>query len=274
LGTKRRSNVRIIAATTRDLRGLIQRGLFREDLFFRLNVATLRLPPLRDRAEDIQDLARTFLLRAVREGLPAKTIDASAIERLKRHSWPGNVRELENLVRRICALHVEDLITARIVERELIEFKSADAEDSDLETFSQLIERKIGGYFGDDPETSLPSEGLYDHLLDQLERPLFQMALAATRGNQLRAAALLGLNRNTLRKKIESRGVEVVLRRRRTRSDDTTETTLPVVRTIMPSLERVGAPDVQRIAAPNLDVMHRSKPLAMPPARRRNSSMG
>jgi two-component system nitrogen regulation response regulator GlnG len=81
--TGRRPNVRIIAATNRDLRGLIQQGLFREDLFFRLNVAPLRLPPLRDRTEDIPDLARAFLLRANREGLPAKTIDSSALDRLK-----------------------------------------------------------------------------------------------------------------------------------------------------------------------------------------------
>ncbi|MGZ3378466.1 MAG: sigma 54-interacting transcriptional regulator, partial [Phenylobacterium sp.] len=112
--TGRRPNVRIIAATNRDLRGLIREGLFREDLFFRLNVAPLRLPPLRDRPDDIPDLARAFLLRANREGLPSKTIDAAALDRLKQHPWPGNVRELENLIRRICALYGEDLITARI----------------------------------------------------------------------------------------------------------------------------------------------------------------
>src|SRR5580693_1717142 len=117
--TSRRPNVRIIAATNRDLRALIQQGLFREDLFFRLNVARVRLPPLRDRTEDIPDLARSFLLRANREGLPAKAIDAAALDRLKQHAWPGNVRELENLIRRICALYGEDLITARIIEREL-----------------------------------------------------------------------------------------------------------------------------------------------------------
>jgi len=115
--TGRRPNVRVIAATNRDLRGLIQQGLFREDLYFRLNVAPVRLPPLRDRTEDIPDLARSFLLRAAREGLPAKTIDAAALERLKVHAWPGNVRELENLIRRICALYGEDLISARIVDR-------------------------------------------------------------------------------------------------------------------------------------------------------------
>src|SRR5215207_6921971 len=122
--TGRRPNVRIIAATNRDLRALIQQGLFREDLFFRLNVAPLRIPPLRDRSEDIPDLARAFLLRAAREGLPSKTIDAGAIERLKLHAWPGNVRELENLIRRICALYGEELISARIVERELTDHSS------------------------------------------------------------------------------------------------------------------------------------------------------
>src|SRR5580692_6454196 len=114
--TGRRPNVRVIAATNRDLRALIQEGLFREDLFFRLNVARVRMPPLRERTEDIPDLARAFLLRAHREGLPSKTIDQAALERLKRHTWPGNVRELENLMRRVAALYGEDPITARIVD--------------------------------------------------------------------------------------------------------------------------------------------------------------
>ena len=127
--TNRRPNVRIIAATNRDLGGLIQQGLFREDLFFRLNVAPVRLPPLRDRTEDIPDLARSFLLRANREGLPSKTIDQNALERLKVHNWPGNVRELENLIRRICALYGEDLITARIIERELQDHSPAQQSE-------------------------------------------------------------------------------------------------------------------------------------------------
>jgi two-component system nitrogen regulation response regulator GlnG len=212
--TKRRVNVRVVAATTRDLRGLMQQGQFREDLFFRLNVAPLRLPPLRDHLDDIPELARAFLLRAGREGLPAKTIDTAALERLKMHRWPGNVRELENLMRRICALYGDDLITPRIVERELLEIEPAAEGQEEPETLSQLVERKLASYFADDP-TSAPPPALYDHLLDQLERPLFRMTLAATRGNQLRAAALLGLNRNTLRKKIEDRGIEVMRRRRR-----------------------------------------------------------
>jgi two-component system, NtrC family, nitrogen regulation response regulator GlnG len=211
--TNRRPNARIIAATNRDLRGLIQQGLFREDLFFRLNVAPLRLPPLRDRAEDIPDLARAFLLRANREGLPAKTIDAGALERLKLHPWPGNVRELENLVRRICALYAEDLITARIVERELADHAPANGGEDKPSTLSQIVERKLSSYFADQPD-GLPPVGLYDRVLEEVERPLIQLTLAATRGNQVRAAEILGLNRNTLRKKIQDLGVEISRGRR------------------------------------------------------------
>ena len=211
--TGRRPNVRIIAATNRDLRALIQQGLFREDLFFRLNVAPLRIPPLRDRAEDIPELTRTFLLRANREGLPAKTIDTGALERLKRHGWPGNVRELENLVRRVCALYGEDLISARIIERELADQQPVMAGQDGPATLSQIIEQKLAGYFADQPD-GIPPTGLYDRVLEDLERPLIQLTLAATRGNQVRAAEILGLNRNTLRKKIQDLGVEMARGRR------------------------------------------------------------
>lgn len=206
--TGRRPNVRIIAATNRDLRSLIQQGLFREDLFFRLNVAPIRLPPLRDRTEDIPDLARTFLLRANREGLPAKTIDAAALDRLRQHAWPGNVRELENLIRRICALYAEELITARIVERELQDHTPAPQGREGPQTLSSLVERHLAGYFADQPD-GVPPPGLYDRILEEVERPLIQLTLAATRGNQVRAADILGLNRNTLRKKIQDLGVDL-----------------------------------------------------------------
>jgi two-component system, NtrC family, nitrogen regulation response regulator GlnG len=211
--TGRRPNVRIIAATNRDLRALIREGLFREDLFFRLNVARIRLPPLRDRAEDIPDLARAFLLRANREGLPAKAIDAPAIERLKAYEWPGNVRELENLVRRICALYAEELITARIVERELQDQSAVPTEPGGPVTLSGLVERHLAQSFADQPD-GVPPAGLYDRVLHEVERPLISLTLAATRGNQVRAAEILGLNRNTLRKKIQDLGLEVSRGRR------------------------------------------------------------
>ena len=211
--TGRRPNVRIIAATNRDLRGLIQQGLFREDLYFRLNVAPLRIPPLRDRAEDIPDLARSFLLRANREGLPAKTIDAGALERLKAHSWPGNVRELENLIRRICVLYCEELITARIIELELADQQAPLKGPEGPVTLSGLVERYLAGHFATFPE-GLPPPGLYDRILEEVERPLIALTLGGTRGNQVRAAEILGLNRNTLRKKIQDLGVEMSRARR------------------------------------------------------------
>src|SRR6201999_2595066 len=107
-----RADVRIVAATHRDLRQLIRQGLFREDLFFRLNVVPIRLPPLRQRTDDIPDLVRHFLQVTEREGLPPKSLEPSALEAMQRYRWPGNVRELENLVRRLTALYPQERITA------------------------------------------------------------------------------------------------------------------------------------------------------------------
>jgi two-component system nitrogen regulation response regulator GlnG len=207
--TGRPADARIIAATNRDLRALIQHGLFREDLFFRLNVAPVRLPPLRDRSEDIAELARAFLLRAHREGLPAKTIDQGALDRMKAHPWPGNVRELENLIRRMCALYAEDVITARIVERELREETSRAASNDGPVSLSTLVERHLAADFASQPD-GIPPRGLYDRVLEEVEAPLIRLTLAATRGNQIRAAEILGLNRNTLRKKIHDLGLQAV----------------------------------------------------------------
>src|SRR5436190_19479516 len=103
-----RTDVRIIAATNEDLRQLINQGLFREDLFFRLNVVPIRLPALRERSDDIADLIRHFFALVEKEGLPAKRVEPAALERLKRYRWPGNVRELENLIRRLAALYPQE----------------------------------------------------------------------------------------------------------------------------------------------------------------------
>ncbi len=113
------TDVRIIAATNKDLRQLINQGLFREDLYFRLNVVPIRLPPLRERTEDIPDLVRHFFSIAESEGLPAKQIEVAALDKLRRYRWPGNVRELENLVRRLAALYPQDDITASLIDLEL-----------------------------------------------------------------------------------------------------------------------------------------------------------
>ncbi|MDF2619000.1 MAG: two component, sigma54 specific, transcriptional regulator, Fis family [Xanthobacteraceae bacterium] len=206
-----KTDVRIVAATNKDLRILIQQGLFREDLFFRLNVVPLRLPPLRERTEDVPDLARHFFLQAEREGLPRKQIDVAALDRLKRYRWPGNVRELENLIRRLAALYPQEVITGSIIEAELSTPVATNApeESGQDETLSSSVERHLNTYFGGFGE-NLPPPGLYHRILKDVEYPLLSAALAATRGNQIKAAELLGLNRNTLRKKIRDLDIQII----------------------------------------------------------------
>jgi two-component system nitrogen regulation response regulator GlnG len=206
-----RTDVRIVAATNRDLRVQIGQGLFREDLYYRLNVVPIRLPPLRERSEDIPDLIRHFLNRAAEEGLPSKTVDREAMNRLVGYRWPGNVRELENLVRRFAALYSDETITIDIVERELADPLPSPAEEYNpaSESLGAAIEYHLSQYFTAHGE-DLPPAGLYDRVLRELEKPLINLSLAATRGNQLRAADLLGLNRNTLRKKIRELDIRVV----------------------------------------------------------------
>jgi len=206
-----RANVRIIAATHRDLSRLVGQGLFREDLYYRLNVVPIRIPPLRERSEDIPDLTRHFLAQTAEEGLPRKSVDAAGMERLQSHRWPGNVRELENLVRRFAALHAQDTITVDVVERELSDASApAPGRGADEnESLAEAVERHLLNYF-DAHDGRLPASGLYDRVLHEIERPLIELSLSATKGNQLRAARLLGLNRNTLRKKIRELDITVV----------------------------------------------------------------
>ncbi|WP_112663386.1 nitrogen regulation protein NR(I) [Microvirga flavescens] len=212
-----KTNVRIVAATNKDLRILIQQGLFREDLFFRLNVVPLRLPPLRERVEDIPDLARHFFALVEKEGLSRKQLDVEAMDRLKRYRWPGNVRELENLIRRLAALYPQDTITGAIIDAELdarapslpqaVAGKTALKVDS--EPLADAVERHLAEYFSNFKD-SLPPPGLYHRILREIEGPLIGAALAATRGNQIRAAELLGVNRNTLRKKVRDLELQVI----------------------------------------------------------------
>ena len=205
-----RADVRVIAATHQELRSLIHRGLFREDLFYRLNVAPIRLPPLRERSADIPALVRHFVAQAVREGLPPKRLDAAAMERLCSYSWPGNVRELENLIRRLAALYSEDVIGLPVIEAELGEMPDAVEPAHNVgEGLAGAVEHHIRSYFAAH-KGGLPAAGLYDRVLREVERPLIVLTLGATRGNQIKAAHLLGLNRNTLRKKIRELDIPVV----------------------------------------------------------------
>jgi two-component system, NtrC family, nitrogen regulation response regulator GlnG len=208
------TNVRIIAATGEDLRLAIQQDRFREDLFYRLNVVPLRLPPLRERIEDIPDLVHHFFKVAVSEGLPQKYIEQSALDRMKRYRWPGNIRELGNLIRRFAALHTQEVVNEQLVEAALndelaqsrtIGLLSPSSNSRCLingeATLALVIESFLSKLFRDHGD-QLPPPGLYHRVIREIEAPLISAALAATRGHQVKAAEVLGLNRATLRKKI------------------------------------------------------------------------
>ena len=205
-----KTDVRIVAASNKDLRILIQQGLFREDLFFRLNVVPLRLPPLRERIEDLPDLIRHFFALAEKDGLPPKKLDALALERMKQHRWPGNVRELENLARRLAALYPQDVITGPVIDGELAPpaVSSGGNVSLGVDNLGGAVEAYLSSHFSGFPN-GVPPPGLYHRILKEIEVPLLTAALAATRGNQIRAADLLGLNRNTLRKKIRDLDIQV-----------------------------------------------------------------
>src|SRR5712675_1295896 len=206
-----RADIRIIAATHRDLSQLIRQGQFRDDLFYRLNVAPIRLPPLRERSSDIPGLVRHFTALTAREGLPVKVLDEAAMERMRRYRWPGNVRELENLVRRLAALYSQEVIGVDVIDAELADAPPVESpvEMAGGEGLSSAVERHINDYFAAH-KGDLPAAGLYDRILREIERPLIVATLGATRGNQIKAAHLLGLNRNTLRKKIRELDIPVV----------------------------------------------------------------
>ena len=210
-------STRIIASTRTSLARLVEEGRFREDLYYRLGVVRLMMPPLRRRKEDIPELARALLVRAERQGLPVKTIDASAIDLLSAYDWPGNVRELENVILRLTALSPDPVITAPDIERELRTSSYADLpRDSGLEVeIEQLLKRHILGDLMGASHSASPATGeeagssrVYQDVIERVERPLLALALQVTSGNKVRAAALLGLNRNTLRAKINSLCIE------------------------------------------------------------------
>lgn len=210
-----KSNVRIIAATNKNLKTMVKSGEFREDLFFRLNVVPLNIPPLRERLEDVPTLAQHFLQKATEDGLPYKSLTEGAKKVLQSFDWPGNVRELENLIRRLCALHPGDQINGAAVKTE-IDRSTSELSGGPLSimanvtggNLSQTVRMHLDQYF-DFHEGSMPPAGLHARILREIERPLIQKVLAVTNGNQVKSADLLGLNRNTLRKKIRELEIEM-----------------------------------------------------------------
>jgi two-component system, NtrC family, nitrogen regulation response regulator GlnG len=173
---------------------MIAAGSFREDLFYRLNVVPIHLPPLRERQGDIEPLVRHFLRRAAAEGLPARSLSKEAVSLLEAQPWRGNVRELRNFVFRAALLSREEQIDASSVRQLLAERPVAEAAPAG--DFAGAL----AGWLG----KAEPAPGsLYHGALAAFEKPLFEHALRETGGNQLRAAQLLGINRNTLRKRLD-----------------------------------------------------------------------
>lgn len=188
-------DVRIVAATNRDLAPMIAAGTFREDLFYRLNVVPITLPPLRERADDIPALARHFLHLAASEGLPRRRLDDRAAQRLAQQPWRGNVRELRNFIYRLALLVRDDLVDVQALDGLLEDIQPVPASAGEFPD----IGAAVAGWW---QSARAPAGQIYDAALAAFERPLFLHALGQTGGNQVQAARLLGINRNTLRKRL------------------------------------------------------------------------
>jgi two-component system nitrogen regulation response regulator GlnG len=196
-------DVRIVAATNRDLRRLVEEKQFREDLFYRLNVIKVDVPPLRAREGDIALLAEFFLRRAQKDfGLKDMVCSPEALEVLSQYNWPGNVRELENTIKRAALLSSDSVLTPA-------DFKGLGGS-LEVERNSTSLEQVVR----DKLESSLTGmeieelDDLYATVIRQVEKPLLEIALQRVRGNQVKAARILGINRNTLRKKMSTLGIE------------------------------------------------------------------
>lgn len=193
--------VRVVAATHQDLRALVQSGRFREDLYYRLNVVPLHIPPLRDRREDIPALVQHFM----RQSGAIKVFEPAAMAAFQSHSWPGNVRALENTVKRLVALHTEDIIDRETAENAI---RGAAVPSVSSAGHVQDIASAVAAALAADASLTAGVD-VYDRIIRQVEKPLINRMLALTGGNQIRAAELLGLNRNTLRKKIRDLDIDV-----------------------------------------------------------------
>jgi len=197
-------DVRIIAATHRDLDALVSAGSFREDLLYRLRVMPIHMPALRERSEDVAVLAEYFVSRYASDlAGGARFLTDASVAFLTRHAWPGNVRELENAIKRALVLSTGEVLT-----REDFAFLESGTVEAAADLLGQLIERGV--------RETLENRGsgeIYRAWLERVERPLLETVLSHTDGNQIRAAALLGINRNTLRKKIADLGLALPGRR-------------------------------------------------------------
>lgn len=201
-----RANVRIVAASNRDLLEQVASGTFRQDLYYRLAVVPIALPPLRERREDVRMLVSHFLEQAAGEGLPHKSLDDHALAILERHDWPGNVRELENLIRRLTALSRDRCIGASDITRLL--GRLGEPMHEEQPTLAQAVRQRVAQIGSKEPD-SLGNGTLYQRIVSEIEKPLIEAMLERHGGNQLQTARALGMNRNTLRKRLDTLAIEL-----------------------------------------------------------------
>ncbi|WP_322892532.1 MULTISPECIES: response regulator [unclassified Yoonia] len=206
---------RIMATSQSDLMARMEEGKFREDLFYRLGGVTVAVPSLRERVDDIPLLAEHFLARAERDGAPVRRFGTAALDMVRAYSWPGNVRQLENAVRRLVFTAAEEEISRAEVEMVLGNQPAIEPLRSggEGEKLSASVAKHLRRYF-DLHGGVLPPPGLYNRILKEVEGPLIEIALDASGGNQAKCADLLGINRNTLRKKITDLDIRVTRRRK------------------------------------------------------------
>jgi transcriptional regulator with PAS, ATPase and Fis domain len=199
----RKVDVRIIAATNRNLEVAIGDGSFREDLFYRLNVVSIQLPPLRNRKEDIEILAEHFVRRfGLEMNRKSVAISDEALKLLTEHDWPGNVRELENVIKNALVMVVGNLILPEHLPNFGLKERKLSSEELD-KALNAKLHAIVEAYID-----SGQRGNLHQAVTSEVERPLIEMVLQYTEGNKLRAADILGINRNTLRKKIEEYNLE------------------------------------------------------------------
>ena len=197
-------DVRIIAATNQDFIKLIGEGKFREDLYYRINVVPIELPPLRDRASDIPALANHFLKLAVTEGLPPKLMTAAGHEILSKHQWKGNVRELKNVIYRLVVTAREETLSETAIDQMLRSERSNAGNEERKTDFATLVKSLVSEL----SDEAGNEHSLYVRALEQFERPMLEEVLRGVSGNQIKAAKKLGINRNTLRKKLTEYGID------------------------------------------------------------------
>lgn len=207
-GTKPiKTNVRIVAATNKSLDKQIKLGAFREDLFYRINVIPIKLPPLRQRKDDIPALVNHFIAANINKST-SFTIEKEGIEYLKSYDWPGNIRELENFIKRIITLYPEEIVSKEIIKNEFSILGSSNSmnESSNIKSLEDYIVNYLSRFPINDFDDN--EKGLYQSVLSEFEKPVLNYVLKATGGNQIKASRILGLNRNTLRKKLKILNIE------------------------------------------------------------------